>query len=278
MQAIKEHLIFSEISVPGGAIYQVLRPFSLCISYIILSNNEALIIDPINDCACFSAFISEKGAHLIAVIDTHMHADHLSAGKELSEEWNIPYFFHPYDALSPFDLVPTPYPFTYLLQDDILKVGSLSLKAHEAPGHTIGNLFLTLDESFLFSGDTLFLKNLARPDLGGHAEKWAHLYYHSLKKITALPETMEVLPSHAASLSECNAQGLIIGVLGEIRKNNGDLQAAEKSEEAFCSHILAHLPPQNPRYQTIKQMNLGLIPKDCTIESGKNVCASSIAE
>jgi glyoxylase-like metal-dependent hydrolase (beta-lactamase superfamily II) len=261
-------------------IIQIDRPARGCLSYLLISNGEALVIDPSRHISFYKQLIASKKAKLKAVFDTHAHADHISGGAALAEAEKVPYFLHPYDAIHPFDMLPAKLSHYEMLNEGFsFKIGELTLKVLHVPGHTLGEVcFLVRD--YLFSGDSLFLQSFGRPDLGGQGKAWAPLVYNSLFETIRkeIPGTTLVLPSHYASAQEANESGVFAQKLDDLFKSNRDLQV---SKEAFIQYVLDHLPTLPPQYQQIKRVNLGLASpteeEAAELELGKNICALSTA-
>lgn len=265
------------------AIYQVARPARGCLSYVLASEGEAIVVDPLRHVAPYRNLAQEKRFTIRHVIDTHAHADHISGGPSLASETASPYHLHPYDAVHPIDMVPATIAYRPIHDGEIFTVGSQRLEAMHIPGHTLGLVALRLRNQYLFTGDSIFLRSVSRPDLGGKAEAWAPLHARSLHRLMELPDTMTVLPGHFNSLDEAPAPGHIFaGPLGEIKRHNEGLVAlGRQSEDDFVRYLLAHLPEPIPEYNEIKRVNAGLRAADeeiaWSLELGKNVCAISQA-
>jgi glyoxylase-like metal-dependent hydrolase (beta-lactamase superfamily II) len=263
------------------SVYQISRPARGCLSYLIVSDGEALVIDPLRHTEKYLDFAREKRATIKLVLDTHGHADHISGGRALADKANASYYLHPYDGIHPLDVLPAKINYEFLRDGQEFSVGKAKLKAIHIPGHTLGNLAFLLDEKMLFTGDSIFVESIARPDLGGHGETWAPIHYRSLRKILELPETILILPGHFSSPRETNPQGLYLATLGALKKKNEGLVMVQKSESEFVSYILASLPTFPSQYVEIKRVNAGLSTPDeekaSELELGKNICALSKA-
>lgn len=270
------------IETPELSIYQVSRISRGDLSWIIISNKEATIIDPLRHIEKYTDFINQKGAKIKFILDTHAHADHISSGPKLSKILNVPYYLHPYDAIHPIDMIPGKLNFEYLKDGDVFNLGSAKIEVIHVPGHTLGNVVFLLNGKYLFTGDTIFILSVARPDLGGRGETWAPLQAESLYKLTQLPDETIVLPAHFSKISEANDQGLYIEKLGNLKKTNDALNLLiTKGKEEFIRFMLSSLPVFPPQYVEIKRVNAGLIEVDDEkadeLETGKNVCALSQA-
>ena len=138
-----------------------------------------------------------------------------------------------------------------------------------------------LDETYLFTGDSIFIESIARPDLGGRGDTWAPIHYDSLSKLLQLDDSLMILPGHFSSMKEENDSGLYAGTLGQLKQDNEGLLMAQKSADEFVDYILASLPKFPEEYVDIKRVNAGLLEvgesKASELELGKNICALSQA-
>lgn len=164
-----------------AAVYQISRPARGCLSYAIASEGKAIVIDPGRHLGPYLALAREKGFAIETVIDTHGHADHISGGPGLAAKTGARYHLHPYDAIHPMDLAPAAIPYEFIREGQVFRVGRSELEALHVPGHTLGMTAFRLRDRYLFSGDSIFIRSIARPDLGGKAEAWAPLHARSLK-------------------------------------------------------------------------------------------------
>jgi glyoxylase-like metal-dependent hydrolase (beta-lactamase superfamily II)/rhodanese-related sulfurtransferase len=259
------------------SVYQITRPARGCLSYVIASNGKAIVIDPLRHAGKYVDFAQEKNLQIALVLDTHAHADHISGGPALARQLRVPYYLHPYDAIHPIDVLPAQIAFEPLRDGQELSIGKTSIKVLHIPGHTLGNSAYWLNGKYLFTGDSIFLESIARPDLGGRGETWAPLHYRSLRTLLELPGETIVLPGHFSSPREANAAGLYIATLTELQRKNEGLRMTRKNESEFVKYILSSLPQFPPQYIDIKRVNAGLITADdekaAELELGRNVCA-----
>jgi glyoxylase-like metal-dependent hydrolase (beta-lactamase superfamily II)/rhodanese-related sulfurtransferase len=260
------------------SVYQVSRSARGCLSYVVSSQGKAIVIDPSRHLDLYLGLAQEKKFSISAVIDTHGHADHISGGVQLGARTGAPYFLHPYDAIHPMDVLPATIPYEYLREGQRIVFGRHELTVLHIPGHTLGLVALRLDDRYLFTGDSIFIRSIARPDLGGKADAWAPLHGRSLRRLLANPGTIKVLPGHFSSLAEADETGRFCASLEDLKQQNDGLLALQKeSEEGFVRYLLASLPAFIPEYVDIKRVNAGLLtPSEevaATLETGKNVCA-----
>ncbi len=270
------------IERPGLAIYQVSRPARGCLSYLVASAGKAIVIDPLRHLHPYLDLARDTNLTIEAVIDTHGHADHISGGVALAAKTGASYYLHPYDAIHPIDVLPATIPYEFIREGQMFPVGRHELEALHIPGHTLGLVAFRLDNSYLFTGDSIFIRSIARPDLGGKAETWAPLHGRSLRRLLDLPGGITVLPGHFSSLDEADETGRFAASLDNLKKRNDGLVVLQReSEEGFVRYLLESLPKFIPEYVEIKRVNAGLLTpaeeEAATLELGKNVCALSQA-
>jgi glyoxylase-like metal-dependent hydrolase (beta-lactamase superfamily II) len=157
-----------------------------------------------------------RGWRITHVVDTHVHADHLSRSRRLAELVGA--------TLHMPEGAPVSYPFSALGDGDVLEVGSATLEAIWTPGHTPESTSYLLDGRALFSGDTLFVSAVGRPDLDatpeGSREKARELY-RSLQRLLALgPETL-VLPGHTSKPVAFDGEPCLRAAVGSARERPG---------------------------------------------------------
>ncbi len=283
MKAWGEHYAtHALVEGPDLAIYQVSRPARGCLSYLVASAGKAIVIDPLRHLYPYVDLARGSGVTIQTVIDTHGHADHISGGVALADRTGATYYLHPYDAIHPFDMLPATIPYEFIRDSQTFPVGRHELEALHIPGHTLGRVALRLADRYLFTGDSIFIRSIARPDLGGKAETWAPLHGRSLRRLLSLPGGITVLPGHISSLDEADEAGGFAASLDDLKKRNEGLAVLQReSEEGFVRYLLESLPKFSPEYVDIKRVNAGLLaPAEqdaATLELGKNVCALSQA-
>ena len=168
------------------SVYQVVRPARGCLSYVVASDGKGVIIDPLRHTSHYTELAENKGFEISLVLDTHGHADHISGAPALVEQTSVPYFLHPYDGIHPIDVLPAKVPYDFLEDGLEFSVGSVEILTIHIPGHTLGNVAYLLDEKYLFTGDSIFIHSIARPDLGGRGDTWAPIHFHSLRRLLEL--------------------------------------------------------------------------------------------
>ncbi len=259
------------------SLFQMVRPARGCLSHILVSEHRAAVFDPARHIETYRELAATVGARIERVLDTHLHADHLSGGPALGQRDHIPYYLHPYDAIHPIDMLPARMAYRPLEAGQTFRIGSAEVKALHFPGHTLGMVAFLIEGRYLLSGDSLFLESIARPDLGGKAEAWAPLLYDSLMQMEQLPDETLVLPAHFNDIAAADGNGVFRATLGELKQRNPGLLKLAEGKAAFCDHILANLPEFPAAYVEIKRANAGLTTPDerkaQELELGKNICA-----
>ncbi|AZA85373.1 MBL fold metallo-hydrolase [Chryseobacterium shandongense] len=214
-------------------------------AYYIVSNGEAAIIDPLRETRPYIERLEKDNVVLKYIFETHFHADFVSGHLDLSRKTNAPIVYGP-TAKPEFEAI--------IAEDNqIFEIGNIKIKVLHTPGHTLeSSSFLLIDENgketALFSGDTLFLGDVGRPDLAQKAanmtqEELAGLLYESLySKILPLDDDITVYPAHGAG-SACgkNMQKETVDSLGNQKKTNYALN--QKDKESFIKAVTDGLLP-----------------------------------
>lgn len=270
-------------NTPAGRIVQVARPARGDLSFVVISDGQAAIIDPLRHIEHYNQVVADANAQLTYIFDTHVHADHISGGPALAKQTGAPYYVHAYDAIHPIDMLPAKMDYTHLADGQEFKLGQFTVTAIWFPGHTLGQINYKLTDtagnSYLFTGDGIFLNSFGRPDLGGQGEAWAPMLYDSIYK--RLPPHLNddtlILPAHFSHLNEDDGAGRFAKPYSQVLEENVSLK--HKSKEEFIDFVLSHLPVFPPEYVEIKRVNIGLVEpteeEAGELELGKNICALS---
>lgn len=219
-------------------------------AYYIESNGEAAIIDPLRESAPYIEKAEKDGAKIKYIFETHFHADFVSGHVDLAEKTGATIVYGP-GAKTDFKM--------HEAKDgEIFEIGDIKIKVLHTPGHTLeSSTFLLIDkegnEKAIFSGDTLFIGDVGRPDLAQKAgkitqEDLAGMLFDSLRnKIMTLPDDVVVYPAHGAG-SACgkNMSKETTDLLGNQKNNNYALRADMTKEEFIAEVTDGLLPP--PQY------------------------------
>jgi len=240
-------------------------------AYYITSNGEAAIIDPLREVQPYIDRANKDGVKIKYVFETHFHADFVSGHVDLSNKTGAPIVYGP-TAKPEFDAI--------IAHDgEEFRVGAITIKVIHTPGHTLeSSCFLLKDENgkdhALFSGDTLFLGDVGRPDLAQKAasmtqEELAGLLYESLySKILPLSDDLTVYPAHGAG-SACgkNMMKETVDSLGNQKKINYALNQPNK--DAFIKAVTdGLLPPPGYFGMNVAMNKKGIQSIDSVLEKG----------
>lgn len=259
--------LYQAYDVPVDGVIQVVRPGTGCLSYLVSDSGEAAVVDPGLHIGVYTGIADQIGLEIVAAVDTHAHADHISGGPRLAEQEGATYYLHPTDAHEREDTEPT-------RDGEEIPVGDRAMTVDHTPGHTGGSISLRWDQGLL-AGDTLFLHSVGRPDLegGGEAvEAGARDLFESLRTLKGYPGRTVVLPGHF----DDERMRPVTATLDQVREWN-DLLGVE-DEAAFVSHMTGGLPEEPANFNEIKAINTGKQdpPEDFEdLELGPNNCAAN---
>jgi hydroxyacylglutathione hydrolase len=219
-------------------------------AYYITSNGEASIIDPLRETQPYLDRLTRDGVKLKYIFETHFHADFVSGHLDLSKHTSAPIVFGP-NADPSFEFISA-------TDGQEFTIGNVKIKVLHTPGHTMeSTCYLLIDENgkehSLFSGDTLFIGDVGRPDLAQKSasmtqDQLAATLFHSLRtKVMTLPDDINVYPAHGAG-SACgkNMSKETTSTLGLQKQSNYALRA-DMTEAEFIKEVTDGLAPP-PQY------------------------------
>jgi glyoxylase-like metal-dependent hydrolase (beta-lactamase superfamily II)/rhodanese-related sulfurtransferase len=252
-----------------ATVVQLRRRGKGCLSYVIGAGSDCVVIDPSLE---LEQYLDVATAHtwtITHVLDTHLHADHLSGARNLVAATGAHLWLNPEDDFT-FDFEPLRDGRSVALAPGVeLKVSAVSV-----PGHTEGSTMYQLGHTAVFTGDTVFLESVGRPDLADHAESFAHSLYRSLhERVLPLGDDIMVFPAHYGAVVTVKAHEFVAKPLGELRLT---LPALALSESEFVAWALANVKDRPPNYQHIVSINAGRESVDDEskqLELGPNRCA-----
>ncbi|MFW6017430.1 MAG: MBL fold metallo-hydrolase [Halapricum sp.] len=273
--------IYESVEVEGydgpGTLLQYQRPSSGCLGYLVYDDDQAAVIDPLQ--AFSDRYLDDAadlGVELTYALDTHIHADHVSGVRALDAEGVT--------GVIPEEAVDRGVTYADDLEiaadGDTFEVGDVTIETLYTPGHTSGMTSYLVGESFLATGDGLFVESVARPDLeegdDGAPDAARQLYETLQERILELPDDVIVGGGHTSDAAEPTEDGTYTAPLGDLRE---EMDALTYDEEAFVETVLEDMPPRPANYQDIIATNLGQRETDeeeaFTLELGPNNCAAS---
>lgn len=237
-------------------------------AYYITSNGEAAIIDPLRETSPYITRLSNDNVKLKYIFETHFHADFVSGHLDLSNQTGAAIVYGP-NANPDFEIISAK-------DEQIFEVGNIKIKVLHTPGHTMeSTCYLLIDENgkdyALFSGDTLFIGDVGRPDLAQKAasmtqDELAGILFHSLRnKVMTLADDVIVYPAHGAG-SACgkNMSKETVSTIGEQKEKNYALRA-NMTEAEFISEVTDGLLPPPAYFGMNVAMNKKGIPSFSSI-------------
>ena len=261
--------------LPDGMVgYQIARPAKACLSYLIgVPGHGCVVVDPARFPQTYLDLAAEHGMTISHVIDTHIHADHLSGGPAMAAELGVPYHVPVEDSGTKTPFANTPLPDGAVLDLGAAQIEVLAIKA---PGHTPGSTCIHIPGHLILTGDTVFVRGLGRPDLTGKASELATELFHTIHdRLAPLDRATKVMPAHWTLMEEIDDRGMVETTLGTIFE--ADIMTVEDMER-FIEEIVTTLPAAPDFYDTIRLVNAGQAASAEEIERleiGKNQCAAS---
>ena len=254
------------VADPSVQVVQVRRTGKGCLSYVLGSDEQAAVVDPSVSTEVYLAIARERGWSIRFVLETHVHADHVSRARALAQRVGATLLMPKQERVTSA--------FTPLADEDVVSIGKASLTALHTPGHTNESMCFLLNGSVLFTGDTLFTNGVGRPDL--HAadvdatRRRAASLYASLNRLRRLSPKLVVLPAHTSEPTAFDGRA----VAAPLKEIDAWLNGWLTSESTFVDRVTSHVPTP-PNFARIVSLNeSGELPDDTTeLEAGANRCA-----
>ncbi len=274
--------VYDHVPIDAGddlVIVQVQRRAKGCLGYVVGSESgDAVVVDPTADTDEFETAAAEQGLTIQGVIDTHVHADHVSGGRDLAADLDVPYYLG--DRAAERDLA---FDYRPLERNEVLEVGDLEVKALSAPGHTSETINLLVDDRALLTADTLHADSVGRTELEfgeDEGEKGARMLYETLHRtLLAEPDGVVVLPGHVTVTADGEFGYGHPGdpIATTVRDARTGIDLLDLEEEAFVDR-LADAGEKPANYEEIIERNRGVrdvAPEErVELEMGPNNCSA----
>ena len=213
------------------------------------------VVDPVGDIAPYLAAAAATGMRILYVIDTHLHADHVSAGRALAAATGAAYVLSA-EAEAAF-------PFRAVRDGEVLELGNVAVEVLHTPGHTPEHISLVVTDRtrsaepwFVLTGHTLMVGDLGRTELATSAEAGARALYRSAQVLKALPDHLEVLPgAYSGSVCGRSLSGKPTSTIGFEKRNNRAFRIEDEAE--FVRMMIADIPPAPPEAARTRAVNAG---------------------
>ena len=239
---------------------QFLHKDPVAVSYLLgcAGKGAAAVVDPVYPLEPYLDAASAAGTPIRLVLDTHIHADHRSAGRELALRAGADYALHA--------SAETGFAFHGLKDGERIELGNVALDVLHTPGHTPEHLCVLVTDRTraqepwcVLTGHTLMVGDVGRTELASDAASGARTLFASLERLKALPDHIEVLPGAVAgSVCGRGLSGKPISTIGFERRFNGAFGIAEA--ERFVAFVLENIPPTPPEAAELRAGNAGLSP------------------
>lgn len=236
---------------------QFLHSDPVAASYLFGCGGKAsgAVVDPVGDIAPYLQAAEALGMRILYVIDTHLHADHMSSARALASASGAEYVLF---AGASADL-----PFKGVQDGDVLELGNVVAKVLHTPGHTPKHICLVVTDRtraaepwFVLTGHTLMVGDLGRSELASSAEDGARALFRSVQVLKALPEYLEVLPgAYSGSVCGRKLSGKPTSTIGFEKRNNTAFRITDEAE--FVAVMTADIPPPPPEAARNRANNSG---------------------
>jgi glyoxylase-like metal-dependent hydrolase (beta-lactamase superfamily II) len=246
------------------------------LGYVLVSDGEALVIDPPRRAQAYVEAARDAGARIVGVADTHVHADYLSGGPTISRSLGVPYYLHPSDNVDPYLGSPGRLEFDPLRDGASIRVGRARVEVRHTPGHTEGSTSFLIGDHAALTGDFVFVASIGRPDLAGKQLEWTELLWNSLETAKhSWPDGIRIHPAHYVADEEREPDHSIGRPWRRLLHDNAALRLADR--ESFIAWVNARQAPFPDNYRRIKVANVGLLEvseaEAQEWEVGKSECA-----
>jgi glyoxylase-like metal-dependent hydrolase (beta-lactamase superfamily II) len=258
----------------GYELYQFIRPGKASCSYGLIASDEIMLFDPSRNTDFYLAFAAEKGCRVTKTFETHLQADYIAGSRTIAERTGAEFLACEED----FRDARLDYTSLEEGRDYGFGPSGPEIKAIFTPGHTPGSTTFIIDEKYMISGDTVFIRSVGRPDLGGKADAWAEMLFTTMNSMKRLDPGLVVLPGHFIDWNEADPELVFRCSLGDALERNRAIYDIARVDQ-FIAFIKDNMRPQPEEYARIRRINANLEQADeeeqDVLDIGKNECAAS---
>jgi hydroxyacylglutathione hydrolase len=213
------------------------------------------VCDPLDDIDIYLRLAEETGMKVCYVLDTHLHADHVSGARKLAQLTGAQYVLYADSGAQ--------FAFSAVHEGDELDMGNVSIRVLHTPGHTPEHISLLVTDKtrgfepwFLLTGHTLMVGDMGRTELAASDEEGAGMLFETVKKLKSLPDYLEVFPgAFAGSVCGRALSGKPMSTIGFECRFNRAFQIADRDE--FVRHMLREIPTPPPNAKENRALNMG---------------------
>lgn len=260
----------------GYELIQFRRPGKASCSYGLVYANEMMVFDPAKNITAYQKIADQRGCAITRTFETHRQADYISGSLPLNRATGAQIM------VPEADFKEARFHYTPVKDGEIYSFtkGGPEVKILHTPGHTPGSTSYLIDDTYLISGDTVFIYSIGRPDLGGMAAEWSRMLFQTMTEIILhLDDRIDVLPGHYMDWQEANDDLIFSASLARIKEINTDIYSIN-NEKQFYEFIKTNIRKQPEEYAKIREINAGLAEVDeeqqDVLDLGKNECAASM--
>jgi glyoxylase-like metal-dependent hydrolase (beta-lactamase superfamily II)/rhodanese-related sulfurtransferase len=255
-------------------LYQFLRPGKASCSYGIVCNSEMMLFDPTRNIDFYLDFAERHNCTISRTFETHLQADYIAGSRQIAERSGAEFLANDNDFSG------SKINYTKLVDQGEYGFSQpgARVKALFTPGHTPGSTCYLINNSYLITGDTIFIKSVGRPDLGGQVDAWSDTLFETLQTLKNFDDELIILPGHYMDWSEADSSLLFAASLAQTRAYNKAIYDIDNKAD-FLDFIKGNMRQQPEEYATIRRINANLeqVDEDKSeeLDLGKNECAAT---
>jgi glyoxylase-like metal-dependent hydrolase (beta-lactamase superfamily II) len=255
-------------------LYQFIRPGKASCSYGLVKEKELMLFDPSRNSDFYLQFAKTKNCTITKTFETHLQADYIAGSRVIAEQSGAEFLANENDFKgSKINYIKL----TDEAEFSFREAGPV-VQCLFTPGHTPGSTSFIIDNSYLISGDTIFIQSVGRPDLGGQVDAWSDTLFDTLQKVKTFDDALTVLPGHYMDWQEANSNLAFAASMTDTKEYNKSIYAIDNKID-FLTFIKGNMRQQPEEYATIRLINANLEQVDDDkaeeLDLGKNECAAT---